>query len=168
MALLRVDPGLIIWLFVVFGIVLLVLRLTAWDKIIGALDKRSARISSDLESAQQAKEQGDKLLVEYQAKLAEGRLEAARIIEQGRAEASRQKDDMLRQTKEEIRQMRTRAEVEIKRDREEAEMRLRNEVVSLSLSVAEALLRREVKSPENRAFVEEFAQRLTASSGGEN
>jgi hypothetical protein len=43
MALLRIDPGLVIWLWITFGIILLILRLTVWDRITGALDKRRRR-----------------------------------------------------------------------------------------------------------------------------
>lgn len=56
MALLRVDPGLVIWLWITFGIILVVLRLTVWDRIVGGLDKRSQRIASDLDSARKAGE----------------------------------------------------------------------------------------------------------------
>jgi F-type H+-transporting ATPase subunit b len=60
MALLRVDPGLVLWLWITFGIVLLVLRLTVWKTITGGLDKRSQRIADDLESARKAGERADR------------------------------------------------------------------------------------------------------------
>ena len=62
MALLRVDPGLVIWLWITFGIVLLILRLTVWGRITGGLDRRSERIASDLESARRAGEKAGAVL----------------------------------------------------------------------------------------------------------
>ena len=73
MALLRVDPGLIIWLWITFGIVLLILRLTVWGKITGALDNRSGKIAADLDSARQAGEKATAVLAEYDQKIREGR-----------------------------------------------------------------------------------------------
>ncbi len=166
MVLLRVDPGLVLWLWITFGLVILILRFTAWDRIVGALDKRSERISSDLESARQAKEKGVVMLAEYDKTIKEGRLEAAHIIEQGRAEASRLKEEMLKNTQEEIRALRAQATEEIRRASEEAELALKNQIVSLSFSIADAILRRETGRPDNRAFVEEFASKLTAGSKG--
>jgi F-type H+-transporting ATPase subunit b len=166
MVLLRVDPGLVLWLWITFGLVILILRFTAWDRIVGALDKRSERISSDLESARQAKEKGVVTLAEYDKTIKEGRLEAAHIIEQGRAEASRLKEEMLKNTQEEIRALRAQATEEIRRASEEAELALKNQIVSLSFSIADAILRRETGRPDNRAFVEEFASKLTAGSKG--
>ena len=106
MALLRVDPGLIIWLWITFGIILLILRLTVWGRITGALDARSNKIAADLDSARQAGEKATAVLAEYDQKIREGRAEAARIIESSRGEATRLKEDVLRQSQEEVREAR--------------------------------------------------------------
>ncbi len=165
MVLLRVDPGLVIWLWITFGIVLLVLRLTAWDKITAALDKRSQRIATDLEKARQAGEKAGVVQAEYEQKLKEGREEAARIIEQARTDAARLRESMLQRAGAEAREMRERAAHEIAMAREDAEKGLRDQVISLSFSIADSILKRETGAPDNRAFVEEFATRLVEAPG---
>ena len=165
MALLRVDPGLIIWLWITFGIILIILRLTVWGRITGALDRRSSKIASDLDSARQAGEKATAVLAEYDQKIREGRAEAARIIENSRVEATRLKEDVLRQSQEEARELRERAAREIEKAREDAERALRGQVVSLSFSIADAILKRETGTADNRAFVEEFAQKLSLGAG---
>ena len=162
MALLRVDPGLVIWLWITFGIVLLILRLTVWGRITGALDRRSDRIVSDLDAARRAAEKAGSVLAEYEQKIREGRAEAAQIIESARGEASRLREDLLRRSQEEARAIRERAAADVERAREDAERALRGQVVSLSFSIADALLRRETDAGDNRAFAEEFADRLMA------
>ncbi len=163
MALLRVDPGLVIWLWITFGIILVVLRLTVWDRIVGGLDKRSQRIASDLDSARKAGEKAGAVLAEYEQKIREGRAEAARIIEDARVEASRLKEDILRQSQVEAQDLKDRAAHEIERAQEDAERALRGQVVSLSFSIADAILKRETGSADNRAFAEEFAEKLVSS-----
>ena len=165
MALLRVDPGLILWLWITFGIVLLVLRLTAWKTITGGLDKRSQRISDSLESARVAGEKAGSVQAEYEQKIRDGRAEAALIIEAARGEASKLKEDILRSSQEEARELKERAAREIEKAQEDAERALRGQVVSLSFSIADAILKRETASPDNRAFVEEFAEKLVAGAG---
>ena len=165
MVLLRVDPGLVIWLWITFGIVLLVLRFTAWDKITGALDKRSERIAADLRKAREAGERAGAVQAEYDQTLREGREEAARIIEQARTDASRLREGMLQQAQSEAREMRERAAHEIALAREDAERSLRGQVISLSFSIADSILKRETGSTDNRAFVEEFADRLLGAAG---
>ena len=165
MALLRVDPGLVIWLWITFGIILIVLRLTVWNRITSGLDKRSERIASNLESARMAGEKAGAVLAEYDQKIREGRAEAASIIESSRVEASRLKEDILRRSQEEARELRERAAREIEKAREDAERALRGQVVSLSFSIADAILKRETGTTDNRAFVEEFAEKLSLGAG---
>ena len=42
---------------------------------------------------------------------------------------------------------------------------LSGQVVSLSFSIADALLKRETATPDNKAFVEEFADKLLVGAG---
>jgi F-type H+-transporting ATPase subunit b len=165
--LLRVDPGLVIWLWITFGILLLVLRLTVWGRITGGLDKRSQKIASDLESARKAGEKAGAVQAEYDQTIREGKVEAARIIEEARAEASRLREGVLQQSQAEAREQKARSAQEITLAREDAERALRSEVVSLSFSIANAILKRETASPDNRAFVEDFAEKLV-SAGSRN
>ena len=88
MALSRVDPGLVIWLWITFGIILLILRFTAWDRITGALDKRSQKIASDLESARLAGEKATAVLAEYDAEHPRGE-DRGRADHRGRAHGGR-------------------------------------------------------------------------------
>jgi F-type H+-transporting ATPase subunit b len=162
MALLRLDPGLIIWLWITFGVLLLILRFTVWDKITGALDKRSQKIATDLDAARLAGEKAGSVLAEYEQKIREGREEAARIIEAGRAEASRLREDILRASQVEAREVKERAMHEIETARADAERSLRGHVVELSFSIANAILKRETASADNKAYVEEFADKLVA------
>jgi|WetSurMetagenome_2_1015567.scaffolds.fasta_scaffold232473_2 F-type H+-transporting ATPase subunit b len=162
MVLLRVDPGLVIWLWITFGIVLVILRLTVWDKIIGGLDKRSERIAGELENARQAGERAAASHKEVEQILREGRAEAARIIEQARTDAVGLREQMDRQAADEIREMKARASLEVEKAREEAELALRDRIVTMSFSIADALLRRETGTADNRAFVEEFASKLSS------
>ncbi len=166
MALLRVDPGLVIWLWITFGIILIVLRFTVWDKITSGLDKRSERIATDLAAARTAGEKAGAVLAEYDQKIREGKSEAARIIEEARVEASRLRESMLRQSQEEARDLKERAAHDIERAREDAERALRGQVVTLSFSIADSILKRETGTADNRAFVEEFADKLLAGAGG--
>jgi F-type H+-transporting ATPase subunit b len=166
-ALLRVDPGLVIWLWITFGIILIILRLTVWGRITGGLDTRSARIASDLESARKAGEKAGAVLAEYDQKIRDGKLEAARIIEEARTEASRLRESILLQSHEEAREQKDRAVQEIELAREDAERSLRAQVVSLSFSIADSILKRETGTADNKAFVEEFADKLiSAGSAG--
>lgn len=163
MALLRVDPGLVIWLWITFAIILVILRFTAWDKIIGALDKRSNKIATDLEAARAADARAASVLAEYDRTIKDGKVEAARIIEEARTEAARLREEMLATSWEEVRQQKAKAAQELEKARESAELAIRGQIVDMSFSIADAILKRETGTPDNRRFVEEFADRIVGA-----
>ena len=160
MALLRVDPGLVLWLWITFGIILLILRFTAWDRITGALDKRSQKIASDLEAGRLAQERASVVLAEYDATIRRGKTEAAMLIEDARTEAARLREEMLGKSWTEVREQKAKAAQEIEKARETAEMGIRSQIVEMSFAIADAVLKREIGTPDNNRFVEEFADRL--------
>jgi len=160
MVLLRVDPGLIIWLWITFGIILLILRFTAWDRITGALDRRSQKIASDLEAGRLAQEKASVVLAEYDATIKRGKAEAAQLIEEARTEAARLREQMLEKSWVEVKEQKAKAGQEIEKARESAELGIRSQIVEMSFAIADAILKRETVTPDNRAFVEEFADRL--------
>jgi len=160
MALLRVDPGLVLWLWITFGIILVILRFTAWDRITGALDKRSQKIASDLEAGRLAQEKASVVLAEYDATIKRGKAEAAQLIEDARTEAARLREEMLEKSWAEVREQKAKAAQEIEKARETAEMGIRSRIVEMSFAIADAVLKRETSTPDNRTFVEEFADRL--------
>jgi F-type H+-transporting ATPase subunit b len=164
MTLLRVEPGLLIWLWIAFGIILLVLRLTVWDRITGGLDKRAERIRSDLDGARSANEEAKKLLEQTAAKLEEAKQQAAVIVEQSRYQASVVREQLLTQTRTEVDEERKKAVREIEQAREEAVTKLHTEVVTLVMEAARAVLKREVTGQDEKALVDELIERFPSTN----
>jgi F-type H+-transporting ATPase subunit b len=69
------------WLIVVFGITYFVIGRGMVPKIRKTVDAREARIASDLERAQTAREQADRTEAEWRARMDAARVEAARIAQ---------------------------------------------------------------------------------------
>jgi F-type H+-transporting ATPase subunit b len=162
MTLLRVEPGLVIWLWIAFGIIVLVLRLTVWDRIVGGLDARAQRIRGDLDGARATGEEAKAILENARAKLEEGKHQAALVVEQARYQASVLREELLAKTRTEIEAERRKAGREIAQEREEAVARLRGEVVMLSVEIARAVLQREVTHGDEKALVDELLERFPA------
>ena len=119
------------------------------------LDRREAEALQESQRVQ-ALQQDDQ-------KIRDGKLEAARIIEEARTEASRLREGILQQSHDEAREQKERALQEIELAREDAERALRAQVVSLSFSIADSILKRETGTADNKALVEEFADKLISA-----
>jgi F-type H+-transporting ATPase subunit b len=147
--------GLMIWTLLAFGITLYLLQKLAYPRIAAALDRRRVAIEESIESAQQAKQDADELLEEYRARLREAREQAEDIMTRARkasdnlkdetkAEASKQREELLAQARRDI-------EHETRRALDE----LRREVADLTVAATEKITRKSLTEEDHRRLIED-------------
>src|SRR5437667_11767231 len=78
--LLSVDGGLVIWTLVVFGLLLYVLKRSAWPVLLQAVREREQRLERQLAEAAQAREEAARLLEQQKQALEHARAEAQEIV----------------------------------------------------------------------------------------
>ncbi len=161
-----INPGLIVWTWVIFILLLLVLRKWAWGPILGALEARERRIQETLDNAAREREQAGRLLEEQRALLDAARDQAQQILADSRRASERLRTDMMEEARKQKDQIVASAREEIQHERDQALETLRREAVDLSIAAAGQVLQRSVDSDENRRLVEEYLEKLTAESGG--
>jgi F-type H+-transporting ATPase subunit b len=149
------NVGLMIWTLLAFGITLYLLNKLAFPRIAEALDKRRQAIADSIESAERAKAEADELLEEYRARLREAREQAEDIAvrarkaadalaDESKAEASRQREELLERTRRDI-------EAETKRALDE----IRKEVADLTVIATEKVTRKSLTPDDHRRLIEE-------------
>lgn len=158
------NPGLVVWTWIVFLTLLFVLRKWAWGPILGALEARERRIQEALDGAARDREEARRLLEEHRRLLQESRDKAQHILAEGRKAAERLRMEMLEEARRQRQQIVERAREDIERERDQALEALRREVVDLSLAAAGRVLRREIDEAENRRLVESYLERLAAEA----
>src|ERR671916_2682261 len=156
--------GLMIWTLLAFGITLYLLNKLAFPRIAAALDKRRAAIEESIEASQRAKEEADQLLEEYRARLREAREQAEDIVARARkagenlqdetkAQAARQREDLLAQARRDI-------EHETRRALDE----LRREVADMTVVATEKITRKSLDSDDHRRLIEEALSEVDFSA----
>ncbi|MDH7514745.1 MAG: F0F1 ATP synthase subunit B [Bacteroidota bacterium] len=158
--LLRIEPGMIIWTLLTFGLLLYLLKKFAWKPLLGALESREERIRSDLVRTKHAREEAEKLAAERRGQLQAAELEARRIIDEARKTAENLQKEILRQADEKAQARITQALAEIRREKETAFAQLKAQVADFAIAAASRILREEVDSDRNRQLVDEFIARL--------
>lgn len=161
-ALFRINPGLIIWTWVIFLILVLVLRRWAWGPILGAMEAREKRIQKALDGAARERDEAAQLLQEQRQLLEASRDEAQQILAESRKAGERLRGELLDEARKQKDQIVENAREDIERERDRALDLLRREAVDLSISAAGRVLHREVDSAENRRLVEEYLASLAA------
>jgi len=140
------DLGLVFWMFVAFIVLFLILGKWGWPVILKNMDSRADTIDKGVEYARQAKEQLDN-----------ARQEAAKYVEEARArqaemlrDAAKMKSDIIEEAKREAsaeaQKVMDAAKVSIEQSRKEAELQFRNEVSKFSISIAEKMVRNQLKT----------------------
>ncbi len=153
--LVQLDPGLFIWTILTFLLLLTVLAKFAWKPLLKMLKDREDMIRNSLEDAEKAQTELERLNTEGEEIINKARAEAQEILSQGKASASKMKEETLNDAKEKARSITEDAQKQIQVEKEKAIAEIKGEVVNLSLSVAEKLIRKNLSPEDNKALIDE-------------
>src|SRR5581483_10108315 len=143
----------LIWASISFLVLVLLLWKFAWPGLKKGMESRTERIRADLQAAETAKVDAERVLDEYKAQLQGAREEAARIIEEARQQA-----DALRKEQEQ------RLQAELAAMRERAVADLRGEVASLAIGAAEVIVQRNLDRETQVQLVENYINQVASRS----
>lgn len=150
MKLVTPDIGLLFWMLISFSIVLFLLKKYAWKPILKSLKEREESISEALGAAKRAKEEMAALKSDNERILAEARNERDKILK----EARDAKDSIINEAKtkatEEADRLLKIAREGIQNEKMAAITELKNQVASLSLEIAEKILKEELSTDEKQ------------------
>jgi len=151
---------LLFWSAVSFAILLFLLKRYAFPAITEILDAREKTIADNLAKADQARQEAERLLAEYQAKLKDAQQQTAAMIDQARKQAQQAADENQRRVQEETDRMLAAAREEIARERMRVSKELKDQAVELVLAASESILKRNLSDADHRRLVKEAIDRL--------
>lgn len=155
-----INPGLIIWTLVVFGILMALLWKFGWPSLLKSVEEREARIAKQLEDAERANAEAARLLEEHRKLLVQGRTEAQEIVATAKSVAQKEREVLLARTREEQEQLLERARRDIEAEKEKAIQALRREAVELSIAAATKLVGANLDTEANRRLVLDYLATL--------
>ncbi|MFW9596977.1 MAG: F0F1 ATP synthase subunit B [Paludibacter sp.] len=152
MSLLVPDTGLLIWMLLVFGVVVFVLAKYGFPVIIKMVEDRKAFIEESLLMAEQARKELQQVKAEGEEVLALARKEQQSILN----DAARLREKMIADARSsalvEADKVIKEARVQIEHEKQEAIKEIRLQVATLSVNVAEKIMRSklEVKGEQEK------------------
>ncbi len=158
--LLAIEPGMLIWTFITFGLLLWLLKKFAWKPMLGMLEKRETKIREDLQRAEDARADGERLLTEHRKLLKNSELEARKILDEAKSSAESMRQSIVESANEQARQMTAQAKAEIQREKDTALLQLREEVADLAIRAAGKILGTELDADKHRKLVDDFIGNL--------
>ncbi|MFZ9680775.1 MAG: F0F1 ATP synthase subunit B [Bacteroidia bacterium] len=148
--------GLLVWPALSFLLLLVVLRKFAWKPILDSVNERDAQIRQALDAAKEAREAMVRLQADNEQLMAQARAERDQML----SEAKKTRDHLLSESRskaeEEAKRLLEMARQDIENERKATMTEVRNLVATLSVDVAEKLLRKELQKDEaQEAYLQE-------------
>ena len=158
--LVQLDPGLFIWTILTFLALLFLLAKFAWKPLLAALEDRENKIKNSLEDAEKAKAELERINAKSEEIIAKARSEAQSIRLEAKSTAEKIKADIMAQAGEERKKLRDETEKQIQVEKDRAISEIRQEVVSLTLTVAEKVIRKNLSKEDNKDLIEDSLKNL--------
>ncbi|PNH22356.1 ATP synthase F0 subunit B [Megasphaera hutchinsoni] len=152
--------GTLIFQFVNFIVLVLILAKFAYKPLLKVMEERRERIETDLHEAAQAKEDAAQLKADYEQQLRDARVQAQAIVDKAVKVADQEAQAHVQAIREQIAREKEIAQAEIVNEREIALKQMRQEVVTLSMAVAEKLLHKNIDDDVNAKWVSDYLDTL--------
>lgn len=142
------PESLIFWTSTIFFVFFILLRKFAWKPILGAVKGREESINNALASAESARREMQNLTADNQRILNEARAERDAMLKEAREMKEKMVADAKKEAQAQGEKMIEQAKAAISSEKNAAMAELKLQVSTLSLSIAEKLLKDELSNTE--------------------
>jgi F-type H+-transporting ATPase subunit b len=155
-SLLSLKGGLMFWTLIVFLFLFAILGKLVFPKITAAVEAREKALEDAIEGAKRDREEAARVLAEQLKQIEAARVEAQKIIVEGRQVGEKLRVQMIEETQQQQQQMLERARREIEQEKERAIAELRREAIELAIAGASKVIEKNLDDDSNRKIVESF------------
>ena len=149
------NPGLAIWAFIIFTLLIVILGKFAFKPIATALKEREQSIEASLAQAEKARLEMANLTAKNQELLDQAKEERAKILAEARTVADKLKAELLEKAKAEAAKTVADAKLAIDVEKKAAIAEVKNTAGALALEVAEKLLRKNLANDADQKALAE-------------
>lgn len=158
--LLRFEPGLMIWTVIVFGVLLVVLRLFAWKPLLKALDEREQKIQDGLSQAEETRQRTETVLEENRRRTDEAIQKSEQIVQQARQDAEQVRRQMIAEAKIEARRVNEQGLQRLDAERRAVMAEMRQVAADLAIEAAGRLIESSLTEQQQRDLVDRFLRKV--------
>lgn len=150
-----------IYTFVVFILMIVLLRIIAWKPIIAGLDAREQKIIGAIEDARRSADEAQQRLEEYEARLAAAAQEANEIVAEGRRDAEVTKDRIVAEAADAAKAEQARAINEIELAKNAALQAVAEQSADMAVALAGKIVGRQLNPEDHSKLVRESLDSLS-------
>lgn len=162
MDLITPEIGLFFWQTIVFLVLIFIMAKFAWKPILGAVKEREDSINNALASAEDARKEMQNLQADNEKLLQEARAERDAILKEAREIKERVIAEASTEAQAKADKIVAQAQVVIQNEKNAAVAEIKDQVATLSIQIAEKIVREELSSKEKQQrLVEQMLDDVT-------
>ncbi len=146
--------------FGTFLVALLVLRQFLYKPLIAMIEERQANLHDDLQSAKKNKEDMEKLKIEHDRHLREAEKKIQEMMRQATQSAEQARGEIMDGARQEAKTLSEKTQQQLIEEREKMMKSLREEVITLSIQVAERVVKRNMDKEAQAELAKRFVKEL--------
>ena len=147
---------------IAFLVILAVLSKLVWPSVLEMMEKRQAKIQSDLDEAERSKREAAEEAKSYEGKILEAHHEADAIIAKAKKEAEEVRSQVLAKAQREAADIIAKAHGAVDSERHKAMIELSSSVVDLSVEIASKIIGNDLSEEEQRRLAEKYLAEVGA------
>ena len=156
----EVNPGLFVWTWVVFGILLLALWKWGWPGILEKTIAREEKIKGQLADAERLNNEAKASVAEAQRLQQAARTEAQQLLAEAKAAVEKERAGAVEKVRHDQEAVVERARRDIAAERDKAISELRREAVDLALGAAAKVIGTRLDSEADKKIVLEYLAKV--------
>ena len=141
---------------IAFSIVFFFVKRWVWPSMNNMMETRRAAIAGEVTAAERAKAEAESLRSDYQARLADARTEANRIIEDARKSAEQMRADITAKAESDAEQIRARARDEAAGEKSRALSEAKAQVGDISVDLAGKIVGESLDQASHQALIDRY------------
>ncbi len=158
-----INPWTALWTFCNMIITFLILKKFLFKPVKKMIDDRQKEIDDMYSDAEHSKAEAAKLQADYEAHLSSARAERDEIMADAVSRARKREQEIIADAKKDAAAIMTKAEADIAQERRKALNEVKNEITSISVSIAETVVEREISEADHERLVMDFIGKLGES-----
>lgn len=152
--------GNFILVTVSFLLLIILVRVFAWDNITAILEQRATKIAQDIDQAEEKNKEASVLLDQRKSELKVSQEEGKQIVQDSIERAKEEKTSILNQAKEEARHLKESTTQELAIEKSDATRAVRTEAVGLAVQLAERIMGQEFTPEQHSQLVDRYLDQL--------
>jgi len=156
----EVNPGLMLWTLISFGLLFLLLWKFVWPQLLAATEARERKIQQQLEEAERLNAEAKASNAEQKKLLGDAQAQAASLLAETKLAAERERATAVEKTRAEAEELLARARRDIAAEKDRAAVELRREAVDIALAAAGKLIEQRLDTAQDKKIVTEFLHSL--------